>query len=78
MGHLSEPEETEQAPESGTRQISSPPVRRLALCPAASLSTSKPTYSHPTDPGVILTTLPSPSGTSLLLTIKSGTLSVLS
>src|SRR5687768_13282462 len=76
MDHLPEAEETEQAPETGTRQTSSPPVRRSTVSPAASLSTSKPTYSHPADRGVTFTTLPSASGTCLLLTMRSDTLSL--
>src|SRR4028119_829483 len=76
MGHSPRVEETEQAPETGTRQTSSPPVRRSTVSPAASLSTSKPTYSHPADPGVTFTTLRSASGTCLLLTMRSDTLSI--
>src|ERR687893_592450 len=78
MVHSPRAEETEQAPEIGTRQTSSSPVTRPTLFPASSLSTSKPTYSHPADRGVTLTTLPSLSGTCLLLTLRSDTLSLLS
>src|SRR5829696_3037543 len=71
--HSSSPADTAHVPESGTRHTSSPPVCRLTLRPASSLSTSNPTYSQPADPGVTVITEPSRSGWTLLVASRSGT-----
>src|SRR3712207_4599657 len=66
--------ETVQYPDRSTRQTSTPLARRSTILPSASRRTSKPTYSHPADRGVIPTTLPSTSGFLLLLKSRSLTL----
>src|SRR5215212_10789329 len=73
--HSWSPVETVQNPERSTRQTSSPSARRSTVRPSASRSTSKPTYSQPADSGLTFMTLPSRSGSCLLATSNSLTLS---
>src|SRR5215207_9838236 len=73
--HSSSSVETVQHPERTTRQTSSASARRSTIRPSSRRRTSKPTYSHPADSGVTFTTLPSASGRSFMLTIRSGTFS---
>src|SRR5215217_462796 len=73
--HSSSSVEMVQYPERTTRQTSSASARLSTIRPSSRRRTSKPTYSHPADSGVTFTTLPSASGSFLLLTIRSGTFS---